>query len=154
MWIPTTVFVNLGALMQNAPAEAVLPAARERSLLHWIGPCASFLCLIHCLAMAIIAIVAPGILAVVPHSERLEIVIAAVAIASGLLSLRRLNAPAWAKRVFAFFAALTAGGLAVGVHSASHFGLFMMAMLQVGLLVRHTAASKREPACCAHGHHH
>ena len=123
--------------------------AKRKKTLEWLGPCASFICLIHCFGTAAIAVLAPGFLEILPHAEWVEAVIFGVAGFSGILTLLRTQIRGVVKLVFSFFFTIGLAGLALHVHSLLHVSLLGMAFLQLYvLLVTHRPGAKEKPACC------
>jgi MerC mercury resistance protein len=116
----------------------------------WIGPCASFLCLIHCFGFAVIAILAPGILKLLPHSEWIELSVLALSASTGFIALRGIKTSTRLVRLFLGLAVLATIGLASDQHEIYHSALTVMALLQITLIVRAHSTRKATPPCCDH----
>jgi hypothetical protein len=117
-----------------------------KALVAWAGPCASFLCLIHCIAMGFVAVLAPSFLTVLPHDAWVEVAVLVIAVVSGFFSLRRLNAAPALKNAFNVFAVMSSLALVIHSHPLFHGGLVAMSAFQVYLLGRHSMA--RKAPCC------
>lgn len=118
---------------------------------HWIGPCASFLCLIHCFGTAALAVIAPGILKALPHSEWVEFVFLSVSFVFGSLTLRRHKAPAVLQALMAFVALVGATGWSVDSHRLMYAAMIALGLVPFALVVaKHRAA--KQPACCDGSH--
>ncbi len=120
-------------------------------IIHYLGPCASFLCLVHCFGFALLSALAPGILKFFPHSEWLEVGVLFSSAIFGGLSFSVLKP----KRsiVLSFFAFFVLGAFSLFIHShpTFHIATLSMALIQVGLtLYRHVFEPRTAKVCCEH----
>jgi len=119
----------------------------------WLGPCASFLCLVHCVGLGILAIAAPGIASLLPHTEWLDPLVFATVFVSGSLSLRHLLASRSYWIVLWILSAITLTALILERHGFAHVTTLLMACVQIPLLGRHFRIKPAEhPACCEQEH--
>lgn len=120
----------------------------------WLGPCASFVCLIHCFGTGFIALFAPGLLKLLPHTEVFEWAVLALAALSGgsVLLKQKASRPWRTVYVVAFVAAVT--GLLAEAHRISHLAIFVLGTSPAILLLLKHRNSRIEPACCAEEHAH
>lgn len=126
--------------------------SHARKVWTWLGPCASFVCLIHCFGTGLVAAFAPGLLKLFPHSESLEWSVLAVSTFSGSMVLRKQNAARSLWIVLYVSALAAAAGLLEHTHSVFHFALLILAILPTGLLVARHYHARKTPACCDHDH--
>lgn len=134
----------------NSPSLSSSPS-QSRKALHWVGPCATVLCTIHCFGTGLIAFLAPGLLKFLPHTAWAEWSVWMVAAGSGSLTLSQQKALPRAL-VIAFTAAVVISAAALGVHSdpVYHVGLMALGFLPGGLLLKRHYGARKQPACCDH----
>ncbi|MBS1984915.1 MAG: hypothetical protein JST16_12160 [Bdellovibrionales bacterium] len=118
----------------------------------WVGPCASFLCLIHCFGTGVIAALAPGLLKFLPHSPFIEGGVLAFSGSMGFLALRRNKASITLHRVFVIAAVIGAVGLALDTHILFHLALMTLGFLPLAVQIKRHYHARQKPACCDHEH--
>jgi len=120
----------------------------------WFGTCSSAICAVHCFGTAIVAIIAPGLLKFIPHSESAEIIILSVSMLTSIFSLRRAGAKAGSWTLYSIFSFIGIAGIVEHQHTYLGFALFTLAALQISLLWKsHHPTSKADtPECCEHEH--
>jgi hypothetical protein len=121
----------------------------------WIGPCASFLCLVHCIGLGVLAVAAPGLARFLPHSEFLDWIVWLTVFVSGAASLRRLSAGRNFWIALNSLSGVTLLALLFERHDVAHVTTLALACVQLPLLVRHFKGHGRStppPTCCEHEH--
>jgi hypothetical protein len=115
----------------------------------WVGPCASALCIVHCFGTALLALIAPGILELLPHSEIWEFVIFGVSAISTALTLKlyRPSLQTWMIGLAGLISGIA--GLALHQHTFLIGGLLIFSSLSITLAVRKHFHSKTKPECCS-----
>ena len=114
-----------------------------------LAPCVSILCLIHCVGMALISVLAPTLL-VFEHSEVIEISVVVINLVFGNWSLYNMN------KGGSYFLLLNGlivlSAIAIFTHSDSllHLAILSMAVLQIKILIDHRKSKK--VACCDRNH--
>lgn len=114
-----------------------------------IAPCVSLLCLVHCVGMALISLLAPTLL-VFQHSEVVEISVVVINFLFGNWSLYNMNQN---KNKFILLNSLILiSALALVFHEevVLHISILLMAALQLKLLIDHRRSKK--VTCCEHKH--
>jgi hypothetical protein len=120
----------------------------------WLGPCASLLCMAHCLAMPTLLLMAPKAFGYLPYNglHELEVLFWIFAVDMGTLTLRQSDVAQPA--IYGFLAiALIAPFVFFLSHFHFYYVLAAMAVYQfVLVLFRHYQRRKQRPACCTHEH--
>lgn len=132
-----------------------MPAKLVRSpVWSWLGPCASFLCLIHCFGTGLIALFAPGLLKLLPHTLGAELAVFAITTSSGAFTLiKHAPVPLALRGLYIVGMLLGLAGVLTDGHNLFHGGLVALGLVPMILLVRqHQAARNAPPACCEHDH--
>lgn len=134
------------------------PRGKLHRAVSWAGTCTSALCAVHCFGTAIIAILSPGLLKLVPHSEFAEMVVLGISFTTAFLSLKRVRARKTQWMLFTFFASIGLIGLLRDIHICLAISLSSLAILQLLVLWKqhHPAQKSCVPECCQHeqGHGH
>lgn len=117
---------------------------------HW----ASFLCLIHCIASSLFAVLAPQLLRYLPHNYWIEGSIWVLASASAFWMLKRTTCRRYP---YVLLSLLFAAGLYfISLHYHGFFvaALLTLAVLQMLLTVQHHWRDHQNGDCHTHTHHH
>jgi hypothetical protein len=124
--------------------------SQRPGVVHWIGPCASFLCLIHCFGFAFLSLAAPAGLSVLPHSHGIEVGVLVLSAVFGSISLYRSGAglSLWAG-LFTLLG-IASLGLIEHHHGVFHVGLIGSALFQLFITIWVHFVRKQTPECCKH----
>ncbi len=133
-----------------------IKVTRVQKFVSWAGTCTSALCAVHCFGTAVVAVLSPGLLKILPHSEVVEIVVLAISIVTACLSLSRVGAQTYQWLLMAFFAGIGLAGLNLHIHGLLAVSLISLAVLQLLVIwkTHHPKRSSDIPDCCQHEHKH
>lgn len=136
--------------------SAVKPQNRVQKIVSWAGTCTSALCAVHCFGTAIIAILSPGLLKLLPHSEFVEMIVLAISVITASMALRRSHVHNLQWLMLSFFAGIGLAGLALHTHILLAASLTTLATLQLLVLwkTHHPKRAADIPECCEHDHSH
>lgn len=153
---------QIGKPLNDTVSKAPLAVApfsqpgRIHRAVSWAGTCTSALCAVHCFGTAILAVLSPGLLKLLPHSEFAEMIVLGISVVTAFLSLSRVRTRPYQWMLFALFAGIGIAGLALHIHILLAVSLATLAALQLWVLWnRHHPTRKNDvPACCQHENSH
>lgn len=119
----------------------------------WLGPCASFICFIHCFSLPFVLLFAPSLIRLVPYQflHDIELIFWIVALDLGLFSMRKASVDLKWQRLFFGVACLAPFAIFMGKVYATQFILGSMALIQFVLVYWSHRNQKVTPECC-HDH--
>ncbi len=115
----------------------------------WLGPCASLLCLVHCVGFALLAVLAPSFSSFLPHTEWMDWGVFTTVALSGAYALRNFRAGRIAWSLFAALALVGLGLLVAEAHGWGHFVVVALSLIQIPFIFKHFS-ERRKPPCCEH----
>ncbi|NCN26980.1 bestrophin [bacterium] len=126
----------------------------SKEQIHWLslmGSCASILCVIHCFGTAILSLLAPAIIHMIPHSTSVELGIWFFAAACALFTFWRMSP---SRLVWPPLLAIIFVGSVLFLehrHQYSPIALFVLAVYQLSILgFYHFQKNGSSPTCCLH----
>lgn len=147
------VKLEIGQQIAN-PVASAPSRSKLQTVVAWAGTCTSALCAVHCFGTAIIALLSPGLLKLVPHSELAEAVVLGISVVTAFIALNRSKASAFQWLLLTLFSGVGLAGLAAHVHGLLGLSLASLAVLQLVILWKshHPKRGAEIPECCRHEH--
>lgn len=141
---------------QSKKNKVLTAPSKVHKAVSWAGTCTSALCAVHCFGTAVIAVLSPGLLKLLPHSEMAEMIVLGISITTAFLSLRRVHAFASDWVLFVLFSSLGVGGIMLHKHLFLGVALATLAILQLWIIWKrhHPLKAEDVPDCCQHEHSH
>jgi len=135
--------------------KAIKSPTRVQRFVSWAGTCTSALCAVHCFGTAVIAVLSPALLKMLPHSEFIEMIVLGISVVTSFLTLSRIHARTYQWMLLALFAGIGLAGLGLHIHGFLAIALSALATLQLVLIwkTHHPKRSSDIPDCCQHEHH-
>lgn len=140
--IPT----SFDPLIQNARNSKSRLQKRSK----WLGPCVSFLCLIHCFSLPFILLLAPSLFHFVPFQfvHDLEVIFWILALDLGVYSMKQAAVSLRWQRIFVSISLLVPPTIITGSYRLTQVLLALMAVMQFVLVFWKHRSPQDEPECC------
>jgi hypothetical protein len=145
---PEILATSVPMMFKSSDKPLRFPSSSK--VVHWIGPCASFLCLIHCFGFAFLSLLAPAGLSFLPHSHDIEIGALVLSGVFGAISLYRSGASFSLWTGLIVLLGIATVGLVEHHHGVFHVGLVGSALFQLSITIWVHFVRKAPPECCEH----
>ncbi len=121
---------------------------------HWLGPCASVLCLIHCFSLPVLIVLLPGVSHLLNEeiAHKLDYFFWITASGLGAMVLYQIRARPFVKLVFGLLAIFSFVVLLAHLESVFHVSLMGLAVIQLMATVYKHRSDRVQPPCCEHEH--